>query len=209
MDDIAVQHDQVVVLVPLRNRDVNTDWGTTGHDVVFGDSDGPVFNRAEARNNAAKTALTQGDPDVLVFADACISMPSAESVIASASRMVLEHPRSVVHCHDQLIYLDEHGDVLRINPRRTPGGVIAVHRDLYLDVRGYDERFSIWGGEDNAFVWACQSLGDGKRLSVTETALHVWHQRDRKIADQRILALLGSYRQAKSNPDRMREVIQR
>jgi GT2 family glycosyltransferase len=54
------------------------------------------------------------------------------------------------------------------------GGSMVIHRDAWKEVRGYDERFKGWGGEDRAMSMALMTLiGEGPRYPAP--IYHLWH----------------------------------
>ena len=57
--------------------------------------------------------------------------------------------------------------------RLSPGGILAVSRELYDLVGGYDEAFEGWGYEDLAFAYAAGTFAETHRESGTIT--HLWH----------------------------------
>ncbi|UII58057.1 hypothetical protein LS684_20730 (plasmid) [Cytobacillus spongiae] len=64
---------------------------------------------------------------------------------------------------------------LRHNQKSVPvGGINLIQKACFLKVKGFDERFKGWGGEDDAFVAACDTMcGPHKRLSGG--IYHLWH----------------------------------
>ena len=170
-----------------------------GETVIIRDSDpDESFNRSQARNRCASVSRA----DVLVFADACIRIDP--NIIYPAAEIAAQG--NLVHCFTTLTYLDANGKQIRSRSRSLPGGVVAVSRFLFEDVGGYDERFLHWGGEDNAFAWACGTLGD--RRVVVGDAYHLWHDKTERKARLHSEPLLGQYIDARGNKDAMRELIQ-
>ena len=54
------------------------------------------------------------------------------------------------------------------------GGCLIVHREAFEKVRGYDERFIGWGGEDRAMVLALETLV-GEQNRYPAAIYHLWH----------------------------------
>ena len=52
--------------------------------------------------------------------------------------------------------------------RTAQGGTIALEREAYFEIGGYDECFVGWGGEDNEFFQRCQTT---KVLSIYVSSL--------------------------------------
>lgn len=63
------------------------------------------------------------------------------------------------------------------------GGTIAVRRETFLRLGGFDEGFVDWGGEDDEFYDRCAEVGHCR--SGYLPFLHVWHppQPQRKVAE--------------------------
>jgi hypothetical protein len=57
------------------------------------------------------------------------------------------------------------------------GGLFLIHRDTYLQLGGFDERFVGWGGEDDAMTVKLQRAGVALSEIGDEPALHLWHPR--------------------------------
>jgi hypothetical protein len=60
------------------------------------------------------------------------------------------------------------------------GGLFVIHRDAYLQLCGFDERFVGWGGEDDAMTVKLQRAGVALSEVGDEPALHLWHPRSRE-----------------------------
>ena len=77
----------------------------------------------------------------------------------------------------------------RLQPERVrqnwEGGTIAVRRDAFFEMGGYDEAFVGWGGEDNEFFDRCSAVGHFKFGSVP--FVHLWHpaQTDKHASDNK------------------------
>ncbi|MEQ9409410.1 MAG: galactosyltransferase-related protein [Fuerstiella sp.] len=54
------------------------------------------------------------------------------------------------------------------------GGTIAVRREAFFELGGYDEAFVGWGGEDNEFFNRCRAVGHLTYGFVP--FVHLWHQ---------------------------------
>jgi GT2 family glycosyltransferase len=72
---------------------------------------------------------------------------------------------------------DKFADIATLRPRWGMGGMMAVSRDTFLSIRGFDERMEIYGGEDLDF--AQRVRWSGRRLSWLEDSgarmYHMWH----------------------------------
>lgn len=57
------------------------------------------------------------------------------------------------------------------------GGLFMVRRELFAEIGGYDERFSGWGGEDDALSIKLRRRGVDLGIMAGEVAYHLWHGR--------------------------------
>jgi glycosyltransferase involved in cell wall biosynthesis len=210
------------ILVPWRSdgaeRETNWAWVRQwwegqGYEVVTGDSTGPSFNRAAARNAAAR----QVDSDVLLFVDAdTIAEPRRVAQAVEVAQTGLAYP------HNRCVHLSALGTTqlkegyprpqVQRTARNSPAGVLAISRDLFSEIRGWDEGFTEgWGYEDVVFMLAAETLGRVHRLAGNLT--HLWHP----IAPEKADAMRSQtvnrprsnlYRAAYRNPEAMRRVLE-
>ena len=186
----------VVILVPIRYGNPQRDrlwkfcrprweqffpeWKIV--EGVHEESEGP-FNRSLAINRAAEAA---GDWDVAVIIDNDVitdprATQSAVDVAAQTGRMVV--------AHDQRVMLTEFGtkQVLRGEKGSwhqrnfvervwtdSVSCAVAVSRDLWDAVDGFDPQFVGWGREDSAFHMTCEAVS-GPILRVEGQTFHLWH----------------------------------
>lgn len=155
-----------------------------GYPVAVGTATGAPWVKAHAFN-ATAAAL---DTDVLVIADAdCVVTRGAlAATIADAARDGYAVPAKTVH----RLTPDATTGVLAADPgddiaERLPcegkhqllagGGIVAITRDLWHEVRGFDPRFVGWGGED--FALGCALYGLTKRYPRRQPGVlwHLWH----------------------------------
>jgi Glycosyltransferase like family 2 len=63
----------------------------------------------------------------------------------------------------------------RHNKKSVPvGGINLINKTCFMKIKGFDERFIGWGGEDDSFVAACDTIcGPHKRL--IGDVYHLWH----------------------------------
>lgn len=76
--------------------------------------------------------------------------------------------------------------VSRLRPRWGMGGMMAVSRDSFVRVRGFDERMHTYGGEDMDFTKRIQRSGN-KLMWIEDPAVrmyHMWHESSRKKTDK-------------------------
>lgn len=74
----------------------------------------------------------------------------------------------------------------KLRPRWGMGGLIAFHRSAYVEIRGLDERFEIYGGEDLDLAKRLVRAGY-KRNWILDPQIkmyHVWHPSSRQMADE-------------------------
>lgn len=144
-----------------------------------------IWSRSRALN--AGFAVSKGR--VLVSTDA--DMLFSPGSLGAIGRRIISDPSEalVLQCRDLPSEFDSAGVVAHgldwaafeasstFRPRWGMGGMMAVSRDGFLAIRGFDERMEIYGGEDMDFAqrlrWA------GQRLSWLEDPAvrmyHMWH----------------------------------
>lgn len=81
--------------------------------------------------------------------------------------------------------------------KQTVGGSLIIRNDFYQDIRGMDERFEGWGGEDNVFHFKACALG---RLAWDGTdsgshLIHYYHSHDNRNHNHGHInhAVIGEY----------------
>lgn len=191
-------------------------------ELCVADSDGPVFNRAQARNHAF--AKSTGDILVVADADAAINAGQIEAALEVAAAGEWLFP------YDVYWNLNEHAtDLLLDNPggslpaaasakdladppagffdhRLTDsvGGCYVMPRGAWVAAGGYDERFDRWGYEDRAWESAVDVMWR-PHLRLPGGLFHLWHPAPEEdcfgspgIRDRQALA--GRYRRARSRP---------
>lgn len=225
---------KIVVAVPYRAdggwRDELWDWCRPYWDhpeleVVegFQHDDGP-FNRAACVNRAL-----DGDWDAAVIADAdtVISLPRLLAAVhwhLTPTRLVLPHGRRMLLTEDYTRLLL--GGVVPVPTERAApadastverysnfrSGVVVVHRELWNLVGGMDDRFVGWGGEDDAFADACETLGAGPPLRLDGELWHLWHPPSKPDKTDPLyranLARYARYRRARKSPAAMTALIE-
>ena len=151
--------------------------------IHYGTANGKLFNRAAARNAAAKSALEMSPSlEVLFFVDSD-TFVSEEQFWASCylartyNRAVLAYYK---YCHlSQNMSTTAMNKGLKMVGRTVENhmsGALAVPVSLWRKIGGYDERFVSWGGEDRAFMIICDVLSGVRHSSrVAGIAYHLWH----------------------------------
>lgn len=191
---------RIVMLVPRRSdggiRDeswawIRRHWARSLPEVEIFEGthdDGGPFNRSAAINAAAAEA---GAWDVAVIADAD-SFVGRELAVAAINKAALSG--LFVIGHSRLNHLTEEGSakiiggwqgnwepLIRFSMYDGCSSFVAVARDVWDAVGGFDEGFVGWGEEDIAFSLACQTLAPrrGGRSSgvvrMTGDCWHLWH----------------------------------
>lgn len=191
---------RVVVLVPrrpepwrdglwnfVRSRlEVEVDW-----PIFEGVDDGPApMNRAAARNQAAEEA-GEWDVAVLLDADTVPDLDNAkEAVDLAAQKRALvcaqTEFRSLAKASTKEVLagsVDVHDAAVRWVYPNPKSSCIAIGRELWEALGGYDERFQGWGFEDSSFFHACQAIGGIERLEGE--CSHLWHPKSPEKAEAR------------------------
>lgn len=172
------------------------------------------WRKSWAFNQGARAA----EGDILVFHDGDIICPAGYAA-ALVDRMPKNGAASIQRF---LFNLDQDSteSVFSSNiwPRPfTPervrqnweGGTIAVKRDAFLEIGGYDEAFVGWGGEDNEFFDRCSGVGHLRFGFVP--FVHLWHppQGDKHLTDNQNINRVLSQRLSMPVDTRIRELRQR
>jgi hypothetical protein len=86
------------------------------------------------------------------------------------------------------------------------GGTIAVVRDAFFDMGGFDEGFVDWGGEDDEFYDRCSIVGHCRNGFLP--FVHLWHapQPERKSSTNPNIADVMPWRMAMPTADRVAEL---
>lgn len=184
------------------------------------EDEGP-FSRAIAVNRAADAAWETGaDVVVVMDSDTIVSHHQIRSAV-----QIARATGTVAFGFYRYAALDEAGTRLILGGYDgdwepfvayefvlTASSCLAVRRDLWDRVGGFDQRFVGWGWEDVAFSLACQTLGDGMHR-VGGTAWHLWHESAVAAGDDRHPLwranrdLCRPYQAAEGNPEAMAAVI--
>ena len=184
----------VAILVPRRDGQVDRDatwawvrawWSeqypdwpiTEGHHEA---SEG-LFNRSAAINRAAVSAGAW-DVAVIIDSDVINHVGRTREGVARASasgRMTL--PFDVRHDltrHGSRLVMGGHtgnwGHHVARSYRDMVSSVVIVPRPLWDATGGFDEAFSGWGFEDNAFAVMCETFG-GPMDRMPGELWHLWH----------------------------------
>lgn len=151
------------------------DW-----EIVTADSDGDLFNRGQAINNAARG----GDWDLLVVLDADVAAETAQvqaalDRAAETGRCTLAYETYVAlpHAMTEKVLRGFNGRWDHSPSRRMAShcsSIVVVPRPLWDAVDGFDERCEGWGQDDTIFAHSCRVLGGGIER-VPGTVYHLNH----------------------------------
>jgi glycosyltransferase involved in cell wall biosynthesis len=217
-------HKPVPVLVPRRDDGGHRDrlwrwvqdryWADhPGYRIVEGHHVEGPFNRSVALNLAAQIA---GNWDVAIIADSDAWVSSEQ--LHAATKLARETNR-LVAAFDEVHEIDRdttfdvlHGSGLpdslpakRIRtvknaPTETQSVMLAVPRNLWEQVRGFDPVHNGWGGEDCSFWRACE-IATGTPLRVEGPVWMLWHEPASREHQPANAARFQLYRQAQNLAD--------
>lgn len=189
-------------------------------EIVIGSNDDEPFNRGAARN----AAFHKSKGDTLIIADADTILPpeqlydALELVISGDAPWCIPYKvyYNLLEPETDEILNDFSTDVLEptVFEHRlleSVAGILIVPGAAYERVKGYDERFRGWGGEDRAFDIALDSLW-GPKVRVEGFVEHLWHPRGDADFSQPHWAenaqLLRSYQGAQVNSLLMHRLVE-
>jgi glycosyltransferase involved in cell wall biosynthesis len=210
----------IPVLVPRRNDHGHRDhlWRWTqdtywrkqrGFRVVEGHHVEGPFNRSLALNLASDIA---GNWDVAVIADSDAWVPPeqlAEAVTLARKTNRLVAAFTEVHEVGEKdtaellsgnVITTPAAERVRTRPLETQSVMLAVTRNCFEQVRGFDPKHVGWGGEDNSF-WAACAIATGEPLRVDGPAYTLWHQPATREHQPRNAQRFGQYRKARTIAD--------
>jgi hypothetical protein len=176
----------------------------------------PGWHKSWAYNVGARLARSE----VLVFHDGDVCAPEAYAL--EVLRTLGSGRFGAASLQRFLFYLDEaeSAKVLRaqavpagITPTDTrqnwKGGTIAVRRDAFARIGGFDEGFVGWGGEDDEFFDRCSVVGHARGGYIP--FVHLWHapQAGRKSADNANIAEVLPHRLRLRPEARVAQLLER
>lgn len=197
-------------------------WWARGYTVRTYEVDSDPWVKAAAFNPPA----AESDADVLIVADADSFVPVAQVAagVAGAMRVGWSTVATRVHrlsrgataaCLAADPAATDTPPALDLDPGRKVhdllpgGGIVAVRRDVWEEVGGFDPRFVGWGGEDWALNAALRTLTGSYAHKVPGPYFHLWHPLAAcpDALEANVDALVWRYRKAKFKPDAMRALI--
>ncbi|WP_082252863.1 glycosyltransferase [Bacillus sp. FJAT-27251] len=224
--------ENVSILIPYKPdngiRDINLNWIKNFYEKIFpnveicvGFSNDELFNRSKAINLAAQQATRE----IFVIADGDIFCDP--EVIKDSIKHIMEMNATWVIPFRNIIRISEENSRSLVNKEptwplevtdfeiiHTPevnylGGLNIITRNHFMAVGGFDERFLGWGGEDDAFSCAVNTLcGHYKRL--THSIYHLWHPvvgYENNPNGENNLNIRELYYEANNNKVQMKQVI--
>lgn len=162
-----------------------------------------VFTQTEgewSRSRALNAGFAIASGDFLVSTDAdMIFSPTAFEIIGKIAQ---SDPRSAffLQCRDLPELMDDNWVDLnpgawermekasRLRPRWGMGGMMAIHRDGFEQIRGFDERLVTYGGEDLDFAQRARRAGYRTHwIDHPEVRMyHMWHPPTAKIVSKTV-----------------------
>ncbi|WP_332694826.1 galactosyltransferase-related protein [Halalkalibacter lacteus] len=226
--------ENVSILIPYQpdngQRDIIFKWIKEFYKVTMPKaelcihvSNDDLFNKSKAINLAAKKATRE----IFVIADA--DMIYNPSIIPYSIQLLEQH--SWIIPFQKIQYLSQytsskllktnpdwplkiedekiHYIVKKYAPNAISGGINILFRTSFNKVGGFDERFVGWGGEDDAFCYAVNTLC-GQLKRINQEVYHLWHpkigwEKSPNAINNR--KLFKKYKQANGNKKKMWELI--
>lgn len=192
-------------------------WDATGMDVVVGETDVEPFSTIPALNDAARKATGDylalcgadqlPDPDHLCdVAEHLERTGAAWSTLYSATAYYGQGDTTLILAG---IVAPETRHPARVD--RVCKGSVLLRRDAWLDIGGFDERFTAgWGWDDDAYLAALGTLHGVSALDPQRTLFELWHdlgRRDMSTTNPNRRRYEQHYLPAIGDPVRMREVV--
>ncbi|MDQ0300702.1 putative glycosyltransferase involved in capsule biosynthesis [Salibacterium salarium] len=190
-------------------------------EICIGTSQSKPFSKSKAINNAAQKA--KGSIFVLIDAD-IICHPV---LISKSIHLLKKHTWIIPYSRVKNITTGSTTKLLNTKPvwplqttvktekmheeKKLPvGGINIMPKECFRKVRGFDERFAGWGGEDDAFACSVDTLcGPHHRLDTS--IYHLWHPKSivqKSLHYKRNVQLAYKYCEAYGNKRTMQQIIQ-
>ncbi|CAM3874273.1 galactosyltransferase-related protein [Aeromicrobium ponti] len=224
--------EQVSILIPYKpghsQRDLNFEWIINFYqsampeaELCIGICNDKEFNKSKAVNLAAQQATR----NIFVIADGDIVYDP--SIIVEAVELLKENAWVVPFSKVINISRMDTNKILRRKPnwplrvkvkayqvekyyKNFAGKLNVITREKFLTAGGFDERFYGWGGEDDAFCYAVNTLcGPFKRINGRKV-YHLWHPHivwKNSLNKEKNLRLLNLYKKANGNKDQIMDLI--
>ncbi|MCA1059074.1 glycosyltransferase [Rossellomorea aquimaris] len=221
---------KISILIPYqptnKAREISFNWIVNFYKITLpeaqiciGYTSNEFFSRSLAINKAARKAT--GDVFVIVDADIICSPDVIRNAVNSLNEAAWIIPFTSIEDISQNSTL-----TLFKQPPKWPilqhlktskrlkggirvGGINILRKESFYSVGGFDERFIGWGGEDDAFCSAMNTIcGDFTRLN--ESVFHLWHPPAKARSNPKHnnnVKLAHQYRNASGNIPAMLEII--
>lgn len=134
---------------------------------------------------AFNVGVREARADIVVCQDSDIPVPADYG--SEVLKHIRDHDREVVHLHRFLFHLDRNdtervASTGRLDPLSPPervrqgwkGGTLAIRRECYHRIGGFDESFVGWTGEDREFYDRCLTLNGWRHGYLP--FVHLWHE---------------------------------
>ncbi|SDI21096.1 Glycosyl transferase family 2 [Alteribacillus persepolensis] len=156
-----------------------------GTEICVGSCKTKPFSKAQAVNNAASNA--KGEVFIILDAD----MICSPSILRQSVQLLDKYPWIIPYSTVKNISKSSTKQLMNASPawplpsniqtkinyfgKALPvGGINVLPKKCFFNIGGFDERFVGWGGEDDAFACAVNTLcGRYKRLKTS--VYHLWH----------------------------------
>ncbi|MCX7842806.1 MAG: glycosyltransferase [Clostridia bacterium] len=186
-------------------------------EICLGVDTSQIYNRSKAVNKAARKA--NGDIFIITDADVVFS----KDLIRKITDAIEEYPWVVPFTRGMKLNKTATERLLmdgipeEIHAQETDADCVittagplmnAVSRENFEKIRGMDERFKGWGGEDDAMRISLDTLC-GSHYRITGDILHLWHPPAVVYRDYYIdnIHLLKRYMEASGNIGLMQSII--
>jgi lipopolysaccharide biosynthesis glycosyltransferase len=222
--------ENVSILIPYKPdngiRDINLNWIKSYYRKLFpnaeicvGISTDELFNRSRAINLAAQQATRDifviADGDIFyepeVIRDSIEYLKTAPWVIPFRKiiRLSEKNSRSLIAAVPTWPLEITDFEIHHASETSHVGGLNIITREHFVAVGGFDERFKGWGGEDDAFSCAVNTMcGQYKRLD--HAIYHLWHPAfayDSNPNGNNNLMVRELYYQANNDKKKMKQVL--
>lgn len=194
--------------VRARYQEQHPDWKVTVAEPQHGD-----WSKA----SALMPAIARSSADVIVVADADVWVNNLDQAVDAikVTGWAVPH-RWVLRLSDRSTRNLLAGvDDVEVETVQRPyvgwigGGLVVIRRDLALEIP-MDPRFLFWGGEDESWGYALQTLA-GRPWRGKAPLMHLWHppaeRMSRRMGTEANDKLCKRYMKARTDPVRMAAIV--
>lgn len=147
-----------------------------------------VFNRSWGFNVGAMEVLKNNKPEIFFFCDVdvLVEKNAIEKSIEAIqnSNKTSANPYSYIERLNTNILSDNVSfNLCTGNSSSIPsyaGGALLMTRQLFLEIKGWNEEFRGWGGEDNAMLFVLRNRNKNEMHEQNGRAIHLHHHPDFK-----------------------------